>query len=346
VLLCVPAARIGVVTIPSRAGSEQAPMIRADSAYYPPLSPHRTGHLAVDDIHSIYWEESGNPDGVPLVVLHGGPGGSIRWYHNRIADPGRFRIVAFDQRGCGKSTPFGSLVRNTTQHLVSDMDALREHLGIEKWIVLGGSWGSALGLAYAETHPGSCLGLIISGVIVERREDLWWWWHGARFIYPEVWETFRDALPPGERDDLRGNYVRRVLDPDPAVHGLAAAAWLRYEAQTLDVWPDRAFIDGIVVNEKTIGAARIFAHYDAHNFFLEEEELLHNAHRLAGIPGSVINGRFDMCTPPRAAYDVHKLWPGSEFIIVPGAGHRWQDELLANSVARAIVRVADIIGRK
>jgi proline iminopeptidase len=320
-------------------------MIRADSAFYPTLKPHRSGWLRVDDLHEIYWEESGNPDGIPLVVLHGGPGGGIRWYHNRTADPERFRIVAFDQRGCSRSKPFGALERNTTQHLVADMEALRAHLGIAQWIVLGGSWGSALGLAYAETHPQSCLGLVIYGVIVERKDDLWWWWHGVRFIYPEVWDAFCEALPPDERSDLRGNYVRRVLDPDPAVHGPAAAAWLRYESQTLDVWPDRAFIDAIAVNDATIGAARVFAHYDAHDFFLREEELLHNAHRLAGIPGSVINGRFDMCTPPRAAWDVHKAWPGSEYIIVPGAGHRWTDELIAHTLVRAVMRVANIVER-
>jgi len=320
-------------------------MIRVDSAFFPPRPPLGTGLLAVDDIHAIYWEEHGNPHGIPIVVLHGGPGSGFRWFHSRAADPDRFRIFAFDQRGCGKSTPFSCLAKNTTQHLVSDIEALRTHFGVDKWIVLGGSWGSALGLTYAQTHPASCLGLIVYGVIVERREDLWWWWHGARFIYPEVWETFRDALPPEERDDLRGNYVRRVLDPDPGVHGPAAEAWLRYEAQTLDVWPDRAFIDSFTANPATIGAARIFAHFDAHNFFLEEEELLHNAHRLKGIPGSVINGRFDMCTPPRTAYDVHKAWPESKLVIVPGAGHRWTDALIAQSIQNALERLASLVER-
>jgi len=320
-------------------------MIRADSAFYPPSDPHASGHLAVDDVHAIYWEETGNPNGVPLVVLHGGPGGGIRWFHGRVADPQRFRIIVFDQRGSGKSTPFGAIEQNTTQHLVSDLEALRRHLGIETWIVLGGSWGSALALAYAEAHPLSCRALIVFGVIVERRADLWWWWEGARFVYPEVWETFRDALPPEERDNLRENYVRRVLDPDPSIHGPAAAAWARYEAQTLDVWPDRAFIDGIAVSNATIGAARIFAHYDRHNFFLAEEQLFHNAHRLAGIPGSIINGRFDMCTPPRAAFELHKLWPQAEFTIVPAAGHRWTDELIAHALVRAVARAADLTMR-
>jgi proline iminopeptidase len=320
-------------------------MIRADSAFYPPLTPHRKGMLQVDGIHSIYWEESGSPHGIPLIVLHGGPGGGtaggIRWYHNRVADPARFRIIAFDQRGCGKSIPFGSLINNTTQHIVADIEALRKQLNVERWIVVGGSWGSALGMAYAETHPQSCLGLVIFGVIVERKDDLWWWWNGTRFVFPEVWETFRDALPPEERGDLRTNYVRRVLDPDPAVHGPAAAAWLLYEAQTLDVWPDRAFLESIMVTDANICAARIFAHFDSHDFFLEEDELLRNAGALAAIPGCIVNGRFDMCTPPRTAYDVHKAWPGSELMIVPGAGHRWTDELIARSLVQAVTRVAD-----
>jgi proline iminopeptidase len=321
------------------------PTIRADSAFYPPLAARRSGALRVDDLHAIYWEEYGNPDGIPLVVLHGGPGGGtaggIRWYHSRVADPRRFRIVAFDQRGCGKSTPFGSLERNTTRHLIADMEALRRHLQIEKWIVLGGSWGSALGLSYAQAHPAQCLGLVIFGVIVERQEDLWWWWNGTRFIYPEVWEDFRDALPPEERGDLRRNYVRRVLDPDPAIHGPAARSWLLYEAQTLDVWPDVGFLEGIAVTEATIGAARIFAHFDSHDFFLREGELLQNMERLSGIPGFIVNGRFDMCTPPRTAYDVHKAWPGSELEIVPAAGHRWTDALIARSLVHGIMRVAD-----
>ncbi len=316
-------------------------MDRRDASLYPPLAPHLGGDLAVDDLHTIHWEEAGAPDGMPLVILHGGPGGGIRPYHWRVCDPARFRMIDFDQRGCGRSTPFGSLERNTTWDLVEDLERLRRDRGVERWIVVGGSWGSALGLAYAETHPDRCLGLVISGVIVERREDLWWWWEGARFIYPEVWEAFRDALPPEERGALRANYVRRVLDPDPAVHGPAAMAWLRYEGQTLDVWPDTNAIDAVKLDAATIGAARIFAHYDRHDFFLADSQLLRDAHRLAGVPGFILNGRFDMCTPPRTAWDVHKAWPGSEFAIAPAAGHRWTDPLIAREFTRAIERVAD-----
>jgi proline iminopeptidase len=315
-------------------------MDRRDTAFFPALKPSVSGHLPVDELHRIYWEEYGAADGVPVVMIHGGPGGGIRPYHSRMCDPARFRVIAYDQRGCSRSTPFASLERNTTQDLVEDLEALRRHRGIERWVVVGSSWGSALALAYAETYPESCLALLVFGVIVERKEDLWWWWEGVRFVYPEVWEAFRDQLPPEEWGDLRGAYVRRVLDPDPAIHGPAATAWLRYEAQTLDVWPDDAFIAGFTLNQAVIGAARVFAHYDRHDFFLREGELLENAGRLAGVPGIVLNGRFDMCTPPRAAWDVHKAWPRSEFILSPAAGHRWTDEILARDVVCGIERLA------
>ncbi len=316
-------------------------MERRDATLLAPLTPRLNGRLPVDALHTLYWEEAGAADGVPIVILHGGPGGGIRPYHWRVCDPARFRMIAYDQRGCGRSSPFASLERNTTWDLVADLEALRVDRGIDKWIVLGGSWGSALGLAYAETHPDRCLAVVVFGVIVERKEDLWWWWEGARFVYPEVWEAFRDALPPGERDAMRANYVRRVLDPNPAVHGPAALAWLRYESQTLDVWPDEAAISAHELNPATIGAARVFAHYDAHDFFLEDSQLLANVGRLRDVPGLILNGRFDMCTPPRTAWDLHRAWLGSELAFVPAAGHRWTDPLLALELRRAVSRAAD-----
>jgi len=315
---------------------------RLDSALFEPTPPRVEGYLQVDELHSIYWAEYGTPDGAPLVILHGGPGSGSKPFHGQFVDPARHRGIVFDQRGCGRSTPRGSLEKNSTQNLVADMEALRIHLGIDRWIVAGGSWGSALALTYAETHPERCLGLVLFGVIVERREDLWWWWEGTRFIYPEVWEAFRDALPPSERSDMRANYIRRVLHPDPAIHRPAAAAWIRYESQTLDVLPDETFMSGIQQNEATSAAARIFAHYDMHDFFLEDSILLRNAGRIANLPGFIVNGRFDMCTPPRTAYDLHKLWPGSELVIAPGAGHRWTDPLLSREIMRGISRITDV----
>lgn len=318
-------------------------MQRRDTAIFPPLAPRGSGHLRLDDIHTMYWEEAGNPQGIPLVLLHGGPGGGIRPYQTRMFDPERFRAIVYDQRGCGRSTPFACLERNTTQLLVEDLEALRRDRGIARWIVAGSSWGSALALAYAQTYPQSCLGVLISGVIVERAEDLWWWWEGVRFVFPEVWDAFREHLPPEERGDMRGNFVRRVLDPDPAVHGPAALAWLSYEAQTLDVWPNHAAMARYTLNDAVIGAARVFAHFDKHDFFLRGAELIDNAHRLAGLPGIIINGRFDMCTPPRTAFDVHRAWPGSELVIAPAAGHMWTDEVLAREIVRGIARVADLV---
>jgi proline iminopeptidase len=316
-------------------------MDRFDTALLPPIAPRTTGLLSVDDIHAIYWEETGNPDGIPLVLLHGGPGSGSRPFHRRVFDPTRFRAITYDQRGCGRSTPFSCLEKNTTQHLIADLEALRTARGIDRWIVVGGSWGSALALAYAETHPAQCLGMLVLGVIMERPEDLWWWWEGVRFVYPEVWEAFRNHLPSEEWDDLRSNYVRRVLDPDPTIHGPAAVAWLRYEGQTLDVWPNEATIEAIKATDETIGAVRIFAHYDRHDFFLKDNELLANAHRLSAIPGIILNGRFDMCTPPRAAWELQRAWPKSEIRIAPAAGHRWTDETLAREIVNAIARLGD-----
>ena len=245
--------------------------------------------------------------------------------------------------------PIASIRKHRTKHNPVAGFRLRNTTPASKHRSLdhrGGSWGSALGLAYTETHPGRCLGTILFGVIIERKTDLWWWWEGVRFVYPEVWETFRDTLPQHKQSNMRENYVRRVLDPDPKVHGPAAASWIKYEIQTLDVWPDRQSIDSVAPTPQTIGAARIFAHYDRHNFFLEEEQLFKDAHRLRNVPGILLNGRFDMCTPPRTCYELHKLWPGSEIEIILAAGHRWGDEHLGHAVVRAISRMGDLVERQ
>ena len=205
-------------------------MDRLDTAFYPPIEPNRTGMLALNDVHTMYWEQVGNSDGCPIIMLHGGPGGSVKPYYRQIIDPNFYRGILYDQRGCGLSEPFGTLEDNTTQHLVDDIERLREHLEIKHWIVLGGSWGSTLALAYAETYPKSVKALIITGVIMEREIDMYWWWEGTRFVYPEVWAKLRDFLPVEEQSDIRGNYRRRIMDPDPTVHEPAALALMIYEA--------------------------------------------------------------------------------------------------------------------
>ncbi len=309
--------------------------MRLDSAFYPPVAPVKSGRLQVDEIHALYWEESGARGGPPIVILHGGPGGGIRDYYRQLADPDHYRAILFEQRGCHRSTPVGELNNNTTSHLIEDMERLRKHLDIEKWLVLGGSWGSTLALAYAQAYPESCSGVIVTGVTLSRNIDAWWWWEGVRFVYPEVWTAFRDFLPPDERAALRENYVKRVLDPDPRIHAPAAVAMMCYEAQTLDVWPDENFIGSIAADRNTLTMARIFAHYDSNCFFLNEGQLVEDAPRLRGIPGFIINGRFDMCTPPHAAYDLHRAWPDAQLKIVPVAGHRWNDPLLGNAIIGA-----------
>ena len=308
---------------------------RLDSTFYPPVAATHSGRLVVDEIHSLYWEEFGNKQGPPIVILHGGPGGGIRDYYRQLVDPGHYRGILFEQRGCRRSTPVGELELNTTSHLVEDMEKLRNHLQVGKWLVLGGSWGSTLALAYAEAYPRSCAGVVVTGVTLSRSIDAWWWWEGVRFVYPEVWAAFRDFLPPDERDALRENYVRRVLDNDPKVYEPAAIAMMCYEAQTLDVWPDESFVGSIAVDKHTLTMARIFAHYDRNHFFLKEGQLLEKASRLQGIPGFIINGRFDMCTPPHAAYDLHRVWGDAQLKVVPVAGHRWNDPLLGSAVVSA-----------
>lgn len=311
-------------------------MDRLDTALGQEPAPRSTGVLEVTDGHAIYWEACGRPDGVPVVMLHGGPGGQIKPYYRRLFDPDTFNAIFFDQRGCGSSTPRGSLEANTTRHLIADMEALRQSLGIDRWIVAGGSWGSCLAVAYAEAHPESCLGVVVSGITLMDEEDLAWWWKGARALYPEVWQVFHDFLPENERDDLRGNVIRRILDDDPVVHGPAAIALLRYELQLLDVWPDPSLTANLDADEATMIYSRIFAHYDKHNAFFTPGQLLKDAHRLADVPGTIIAGRFDGVTPPRAAFDLHRAWAGSELIITPVAGHRWSDPLLTRDLVRAL----------
>jgi len=318
-------------------------MLRLDTALYPPVrEPRVVGRLKLDNTHTMHWEEVGNPAGLPLLVLHGGPGGQIKPYYRRLVDAARFRGIFYDQRGCGQSTPFGELRDNNTQALIADIEALRRHLGVERWIVLGGSWGSALALAYAEEYPSRCAGLVITGVFLARRSDLDWWWNGVRNVYPDVWSGLSKSLPAAERGDIRRAYQRRIMHPEPAIHGPASIAMMTFEAQTLDVWPNMDFIEKLEADPMTIASGRMFIHYDTNEFFLRENQLIEGAARLKAIPGAIISGRFDMCTPPVGAWDLHEAWPEATFEIVPCAGHRWSDELIGRSIVGALARLHDI----
>lgn len=315
--------------------------LRQDTAFFPPVpAPRASGHLDCGDGHLVWWELTGHPQGVPVVVVHGGPGGAIRPYYRRLIDPERQQGIFFDQRGCGRSLPAGARDHNTTPDLVADMERLRVHLGFERWIVLGGSWGSTLALAYAEAHPDRVAGLVVSGVYLARGFDKWWWWQGAGHVFPEVFAA-RDAwLPAGERCDPRGAFLRRICDPDPAIHREAAHVLMMAEGQTLDLWPAAPGDDLSEITDGAVRSARIFAHYEAHDYFLAPDQLLRDAARLAGIPGAIIAGRADMCTPPQSAWDLAQAWPGAHLHIVPAAGHRWNDEQLCRPIIAELARIA------
>lgn len=315
--------------------------LRQDSAFFPPVPrPRDEGYIDCGNGQSVWWEVTGNPAGVPVMVVHGGPGGSIRPYYRRLIDPDRQQGVFFDQRGCGRSLPAGSREHNTTQDLVADMERLREHLGLERLIVLGGSWGSTLALTYAQTHPERVAGLVVSGVYLAREFDKWWWWQGAGHVFPEVF-AMRDAwLPGSERGDPRAAFLRRMLDPDPAVHRAAAQIVMMAEGQTLDLWPATPGEEFADITDDAVRSARIFAHYEAHDYFLAPGQLLRDAARLAGIDGAIIAGRSDMCTPPQSAWDLAQAWPDARLHIVPAAGHRWNDEQLARPIIAELARLA------
>lgn len=306
---------------------------------YPPLEPSRTGLLPVSDLHTLYWEESGNPQGVPVVVLHGGPGGCSEPKHRRYFDPDRTRIVLYDQRGCGLSTPRGELRENTTAELIADLERLRAHLAIERWGVFGGSWGSTLALAYAQAHPGRVAGLILRGLFLGTPEELAWAnGGGVAPLAPEAFAAYRDFLPEAERGDLLAAYTRRVLDPDPAVHVPAARAWTAWEG-SLCGFPALGVPGDPWEDDLLVGVARMEAHYFAHGCFLERP-LLDGIAALRGIPATLIHGRYDLVCPPATAWKLAEAWPELEFHLVPDGGHN-----ATPSVSRALVAATDRFAR-
>ena len=285
---------------------------------YPPIEPNRHGWLAVDQTHRLYWEESGNPKGVPVVFLHGGPGAGCAPVHRRFFDPTHYRIVLFDQRGAGRSVPNAEILDNTTQHLVSDLESLRQHLKIDRWLVFGGSWGSTLALAYGQTHPERCLGFVLRGIFLFTFAEVDWFMHMMGRIFPEAARMFRDFIPPIERTDLLTAYYRRLVDSDPTVHLPAAQCWCTYEesCSRLLVEPGDPRLSSAV-----LAMARIEAHYMVNRGFIEEGQLLRDIHRLHGIPATIVQGRYDIVCPITAADQLARAWPGTGYHVVPDAGH-------------------------
>jgi len=288
---------------------------------FPPIEPYATGMLKLDGRHTMYGEQSGNPLGSPGGFLHGGPGAGATPTHRRFFDPQHYRIIVFDQRGAGRSTPLGDIVDNTTAHLVADMERLRQHLGVERWVVFGGSWGSTLALAYAQEHAARCNGLVLRGVFLCRRSEVDWFLYGMRSIFPEAWRAFSGFLPESERDDLLQAYFRRLVAAEPAVHMPAARAWSTYEGACSTLLPSPDTVAAFGEDRMALGLARIEAHYFLNNVIPAERDLVNRVDRLRRIPAFIIQGRYDMVCPIISADELARAWPEAEYTIVADAGH-------------------------
>jgi proline iminopeptidase len=308
---------------------------------YPPIEPYATGMLEVGEGHSLYWEKVGTPGGKPAVFLHGGPGGGCSDDQRRQFDPALYDVLLFDQRGCGRSTPFASLGHNTTWDLVADIERLREMCGHERWLVFGGSWGSTLSLAYAETHPDRVSELVLRGIFLgSQREGDWLYKYGASELYPEAWEAFSGHIPEAERGDLVAAYHRRLTAADRAEQLAAAKAWSAWEAATVTLLPDPEVMDHFTEDSVAIAVARIENHYFRNHCWLEEGQLLRDAHKLSGIPGVIVQGRHDCCTPPSAAWALKAAWPEVDLQIVPDGGHLFSEPGITDGLVRASDRFA------
>ena len=288
---------------------------------YPPIECNASGMLQVDSRHSLYWEESGNPRGIPAVFLHGGPGAGCTPVYRRFFDPAVYRIVLFDQRGAGRSTPTAELADNTTQHLIADLERLRRHLRIERWLVFGGSWGSTLALAYGEAHPERCLGFVLRGVFLGSRREIDWFLYCMGTFFPEAWRAFLGPIPTAEREDLLGAYYRRLTNPDPAVHLPAAKAWCRYETSCSTLRPIPQNVAPLAAERGALALARIEAHYFVNSLFLKPDQLLTELHRIRRLPCVIVQGRYDVVCPPVSADELARAWPEADLHIVPDAGH-------------------------
>ncbi len=309
---------------------------------FPPITPYREHRLAVDALHTLHIEECGNPEGIPAVFLHGGPGAGVSPTHRRFFDPARYRIVLIDQRGCGRSTPFGELRDNTTAHLVEDIERVREHLGIERWLVFGGSWGSTLALAYAQAHPERATGVIVRGVYLGRAEENAWFAEadgGARWIFPERWARYEAHIPEDERGNLIAAYWKRLDSADPATRIAAGLAWLGWEDHAATLVHD---VDAVSDADPldTLAKARIEAHYFRHNAFLEHGQLLRDVDRIRHLPAVIVQGRYDIICPARSAWDLSCAWPEARLEMVL-SGHSATEPATADALIRATDAFAD-----
>jgi proline iminopeptidase len=310
----------------------------AISPLYPPIEPHASGHLETGSVHRIYWEVSGNPQGIPVIFIHGGPGTGTSPVQRRFFNPARYRIVLFDQRGCGRSTPHGELADNTTPHLIADLERLRNALHVDQWLVFGGSWGSTLALAYGEAHPGCCLGFVLRGIFLCRKSEIDWFLYGIRTLFPEAQRTLAEFIPAGERGDLLTAYHRRLNDPDPAIHLPAARVWARFEAACSTLRPDPALVSAFATDHTALSLARIEAHYFVHNIFLPRNSLLDKLDQIRHLPCTIVQGRYDAVCPIVTADELARAWPEARYVIIEDAGH----SAFEPGIRQALIQATDI----
>lgn len=311
--------------------------ISAENFLYPSLEPYSHGTLRVDDLHTLYWEQCGNPDGEPVVFLHGGPGSGSNATHRRFFDPTYFRIILFDQRGAGRSMPLGEYRDNTTPLLIADIERIRAMLGIPRWLVFGGSWGSTLALAYGEAHPERCTGFVLRGIFLCTDAEIDWFLHGVRWFFPEAYAKFVALIPENERSDLLNAYSQRLFSSDPTISLPAARAWGEYEGSCLFLRPDPVVAGQFGSEAISIGLARLEAHYFLHHGFFSDDQLIRNVDRIRHLPAVIVQGRYDVVCPPLSATRLHQAWPEASFHLIDDAGHAATEP----GIAAALISATD-----
>jgi proline iminopeptidase len=305
---------------------------------YPHIDPYMQGMLDLDGHHQMYWEVSGNPKGVPVVFLHGGPGAGAAPSHRRFFDPKYYKIIIFDQRGSGRSLPFADITNNTTQHLVSDMEILRQHLDVEKWLVFGGSWGSSLALAYGIANSNRVIGFVLRGLFLCSQDELSWFLSGIKTIFPEHWREYVTFLPKKEQRNILQSYHKRLVDPDPQIHEPAAQAWVRFEAACSTLLPNPRGVTGVNSGSISLALARIEAHYFINNFYLPDEYFFNHLDAFRHIPGVIVQGRYDMVCPIVTADKLTRLWLEATLVTVPDAGHSAMEPSVRSALVEATER--------
>ena len=305
---------------------------------FPEIEPHERGMLDLDGHHTMYWEVSGNPEGKPAVFLHGGPGAGSSPAHRRFFDPDIYRIIVLDQRGSGRSTPYADASDNTTQHLIADLEKLRRHLAVDRWLVFGGSWGSALGLAYGIEYPDRVSGFVLRGIFLCRESELAWFLGGIAQVFPERWREFIEFLPASERAAPLVSYYRRLMSPDASVHLPAARVWARFEGACSTLLPNPRNVSGFDSGRAALALARLEAHYFVHNLFLPDDHFFAHLERFRHIPATIVQGRYDMICPIVTADELHRAWPEAEYVVVPDAGHSAMEPSIRSALVAATER--------